>query len=106
MTFPEPHRKTRISTGGGTYPQWRADGRELFYIAPDHALMAVTLNLGADIVEPSAPRELFKLPIGTGALYETAPDGSFLLRATTERAATQPLTVLVNWPALLNDGKK
>jgi hypothetical protein len=59
-------------------------------------------------VEPSAPRELFKLPMLNtgGSPYEVTLDGRFLLRAPPEQVAAQPLTVIVNWPALLKDGKK
>ncbi|MGO9256832.1 MAG: hypothetical protein ACLQU1_11090 [Bryobacteraceae bacterium] len=106
QAFPEPRGATRISTGGGQYPQWGAGGRELFYVSPDYRLMAVSLRLGANSVEPSAPRELFPLPaddIGYSP-YEAAPDGQrFLVRATPQHGA-QPLTVIVNWPALLKKG--
>jgi hypothetical protein len=69
--------------------------------------MAVSLKLAADSVLPSAPRELFSLPaddIGYSP-YEVVPDGQrFLVRATAEKAAVQPLTVIVNWPALMKIG--
>ena len=61
--FPDPRNKIRISRSGGLYPQWGANGRELFYVAPGNKLMAVDLKLAPDSVEPSAPRELFVLPI-------------------------------------------
>jgi eukaryotic-like serine/threonine-protein kinase len=106
QAFPEPRGKFQISTGGGQYPQWGASGRELFYVSPDYKLMVVSLKLGTDSVEPSTPRELFPLPaldIGFSP-YDTAPDGQrFLVRANAEQAA-QPLTVIVNWPALLKKG--
>jgi hypothetical protein len=39
--------------------------------------------------------------------YDTTRDGQrFLVRATPEHGASQPLTVIVNWPALLKEGKK
>jgi Tol biopolymer transport system component len=106
--FPEPRSTTRISTGGGQYPQWGpqvgSDGRELFYLTADFKLMVVTLKVGKDSVEPTTPRELFALPsvdIGFNP-YDTTPSGQrFLVRATPEREASQPLTVIVNWPALL-----
>ena len=103
QAFPEPRGATRISTGGGQFPQWGAGGRELFYVSLDNKLMAVSLKMGADTVEPSTPRELFPLPaVDTGlSPYDTTPDGQrFLVRATPGQAA-QPLTVIVNWPALL-----
>ena len=104
--FPEPRSKTRISSNGGRYPQWSPNGRELFYVAPGNKLMAVSLKVGADSVEPAPPRELFVLPIleiGVSP-YDTAPDGQrFLVRATPPQAS-QPLTLIVNWPALLRKG--
>ena len=103
QSFPEAHGRTQISTAGGRFPQWGAGGRELFYVSPDNKLMVVSLKPGADLVEPSAPRELFPLPIADIGLspYEVAPDGQrFLVRATPGQAG-QPLTVIVNWPALL-----
>jgi hypothetical protein len=103
QSFPEPRGKIRISTNGGRYPQWGVDSGELFYVSLDGELMAVNLRSGADSLEPSAPRELFPLPameMGWSP-YEVTPDGQrFLVRATPGRAGA-PLTVIVNWPALL-----
>jgi Tol biopolymer transport system component len=105
--FPNPRNKIRISRSGGEYPQWGAKGRELFYVAPGNKLMAVSLKLGPDSVEPSAPRELFVLPFldeSHTSPYDAAPDGQrFLVRATPP-PASQPLTVILNWPALLKNG--
>jgi Periplasmic component of the Tol biopolymer transport system len=101
--FPEPHHKQRISTTGGQFPQWAADGRELFYVSPENTLMAVSLKAGSDMAEPSAPRELFKLPLrsNVGATYEPSRDGQRFLVLTNPEAGKQSLTVVVNWPALL-----
>ena len=106
QAFPEPRGKFQISTDGGRYPQWGAGGRELFYVSPDYKLMVVSLKLGTDSVEAANPRQLFPLPsLDNGfSPYDTAPDGQrFVVRATAGQAA-QPLTVIVNWPALLKKG--
>ena len=51
------------------------------------------------------PRELFALPkdtIGLGP-FEVAADGQrFLVQVTTD--TTEPLTAIVNWPALVKGG--
>jgi hypothetical protein len=77
-------------------------GRELFYVSPGDTLMSVNVKLGTDSVEPSTPRELFPLPgydTGLGYPYDVTADGQrFLVRADR---ASQPLTVIANWPALL-----
>ena len=106
-TFPERRRKTPISVGGGWYPAWGPGGRELYYISPDFKLMAVSVKLGNDIAEPSAPRELFRLPIANPDFmpFEPALDGKrFLVRATPQQAVPEPLILIVNWTALLKRG--
>ena len=65
--------------------------------------MAVTLNFRGDSVEPSAPREMFALPPADTILspYEVSQDNQrFLVHAGLSHGAP-PLTVIVNWPALL-----
>jgi len=105
-TFPEPSGKKRISTAGGRYPRWRGDGRELFYESADHKLMAVSLKLGANAVEFSAPHDLFPLPAVSpaGATFEPSRDGKRFLVLMTHEDSAQSLTVIVNWPALLRKG--
>jgi Tol biopolymer transport system component len=109
-SFPESHGRKLISTAGGQFPQWGAGGRELFYLSLDDRLMAVSLKLGADTIECSVPRELFRLPLSGlgrgggigGSPYEATRDGRRFLTLTTSEAVPQPLTLIVNWPALLN----
>jgi Tol biopolymer transport system component/tRNA A-37 threonylcarbamoyl transferase component Bud32 len=105
QSFPEAHGEVPISTGGGKYPEWGAGGRELFYVAPDNRLMAVDLTITADRVRPIAERALFTLPIiDTGySPYDTIDGRRFLVRALPQQASP-PLTVIVNWPALLKKG--
>jgi Tol biopolymer transport system component len=104
--YPEPRGKFQISTGGGRYPEWSNDGRELYYLSVDGKLMAAGVKLGADSPAPSPPRELFVLR-GVARLntspYDVAPDGKrFLVQLPAGGA--QSLEVVVNWPALLKQG--
>ena len=65
--------------------------------------MAVSLEIRGDSVRPSAPRALFTMPISENGWspYDTTSDGQkFLVRAVPPQAS-QALTVIVNWPALL-----
>jgi eukaryotic-like serine/threonine-protein kinase len=102
QSFPQPRGAHRISTGGGQYPHWGGGGREIIYISPDDKLMSVSLKIGPDSVEASAPRELFPLPgVDNGTdPYEVSADGQRFLIAAQD-LAPQPLHVIVNWPALL-----
>ena len=100
---PEPHGKFKISNGGGRYPEWDPSGRELLYLTYDNKLMAVSLMLGADTVEPAAPRELFTLPPSglQSTPFAVAPDGKRFLVQALRETGSQPLEVILNWPALL-----
>jgi dipeptidyl aminopeptidase/acylaminoacyl peptidase len=104
-SFPEPHVKLLISTGGGAYPQWGSGGRELFYQSRDGKLMLVTLTPAGTSLDASLPRELFALPVGIAGPnpYEATPDGQRFL-VSDIAASPEPLTVIVNWPALLKKG--
>jgi Tol biopolymer transport system component len=101
--FPVSEGKWRVSTGGGSQPKWRRDGRELFYIAADRNLMAVDVKLGATF-DAAAPKALF----GTRVLsltefrnhYAPTSDGQrFLINSTLEETNTTPISLLVNWTA-------
>jgi hypothetical protein len=67
--------------------------------------MAVDLTITADRVRASVPRALFTLPIidNGWSPYDTIDGQRFLVRAVPQQAAL-PLTVIVNWPALLKKG--
>jgi Tol biopolymer transport system component/tRNA A-37 threonylcarbamoyl transferase component Bud32 len=100
--FPEPRARFPISTSGGQYPQWGPSGREIFYVAPDNKLMGVDLKITGDAVQRSASRVLFTLPIIDNGYspYDTIDGQRFLVRALPQQAPP-PLTLIVNWPALL-----
>ena len=101
-----PGDKWQVSTAGGRWPRWRSDGKEIFYLAPDKKLMSATVNGAGSAFEVGAVRPLFDtraLTIGnTGSMYDVSPDGQrFLVNTLAEEAAPAPITLVVNWPALL-----
>ena len=97
--YPSTGEKTLASTAGGTMPRWSRDGRELFYVAGDRRLTAVSVRT-TPTLELGRPRPLFTL---TGRRvwkdYDVAPDGRFLAIVTDVRGDEQPLTVVLNWTA-------
>jgi hypothetical protein len=99
QAFPNPGGKWLISAGGGSSPEWAPTGQELFYVAPGNKLMVVTLKMGADSVQPSAPHELFAMP--GGSAYRVAADGKRFLISTPLESGAKPLQVIINWPPLL-----
>ena len=108
--FPGPGGKWQISSGGGSDPRWRRDGKELFYIAPDNELTIATVNgqsgsaFHVDVVQP-----LFKVrPRAVPYLnhlaseYAVAADGQrFLVNTAVEQTTLAPISIVVNWDAML-----
>jgi serine/threonine protein kinase len=109
-SYPPGALKRTISTNGGMQPRWRRDGKELFYISDDQALMAVDVTVGSTL-SFGAPRELFQTHLSMkGTLvyrmlrYDATRDGKrFLINTELEssQAAAPPVIVVVNWMAAL-----
>jgi Tol biopolymer transport system component/predicted Ser/Thr protein kinase len=100
-SFPDARRKLQVTAGGGTFPQWGTDGRELFYISGDGMLTVVSLKTGADGLEPSSPQQLFPLAtkFDLASPFEVSPDGKRILANQVQPISE--LDVVVNWPLLL-----
>jgi len=101
VPFPGPGGKRQVSLAGGTQPRWRADGKELFYIAPDRRLMTAEIGMKGADVEIGVVRPLFgPLETGQGYHYDVSPDGQrFLAILPSEPATPEPLTLVQNWTA-------
>jgi eukaryotic-like serine/threonine-protein kinase len=100
VTSPDGGRRI----AAGQEPRWRADGRELYYLAPDLSIMAVDVEPGADF-HVGAPHLLFQTQMkGSGVIGQQAYDVTstgqrFLVKMPV---SLSPITVLVNWPQQLS----
>ncbi len=105
-SFASPGVRVQISAACGTKPQWRRDGRELYYVAADYRLMAVSLRAGSAL-DPGAPRPLFELrrlqPAPSWPTpYAVSADGQrFLMGAVVDEGGGSPITVVLNWTRLV-----
>jgi eukaryotic-like serine/threonine-protein kinase len=95
--------KWQISTGGGDQPQWRGDGKELFYVSPDKQIMTVSIK-GGTALEAGIPVRLFEVFIPTSNLsgnrnyYVVADNGKkFLVCSYVSKEKARPITVVSNW---------
>jgi Tol biopolymer transport system component len=102
VPFPATGERWQVSTSGGVQPEWRGDGRELFYLEPSGALMAVDVRSRPSL-EVGPARPLFQTRLeGSNGLeeYRVTADGQrFLLRVPV--GGTTRTTLVLNWPALL-----
>ena len=104
--FPDANAgKWMVSTGGGKQPQWRADGKDLFYISADSKMMAVDVSLNPSF-RSGTPATLFRTSIMQGGTatnttrYGVSADGKrFVINCIVGDApgASAPITVVMNW---------
>jgi serine/threonine protein kinase len=107
----ESAQKFQISTAGGTFPKWRSDGKEIFYISLDGKMMAAPVESGSGVFLPGTPKALFdagRLFAQSAGVavdfpgYDVTSDGQrFLLTTVASRTLDTPVTVILNWTALL-----
>jgi Tol biopolymer transport system component len=54
--FPGPGGKWQVSTGGGGFPKWSRNGKELFYRTTDSKIMVVTYTASGDSFHADKPQ--------------------------------------------------
>ncbi len=100
--FLAPGPRIQISSGGGGQARWSRDGRQLFYIARDKKMMAVSFDPQKRTA--GVPRVLFQTRIVSAQFvlfqFDVAPDGRFLINSFPSDHSS-PLTLVTNWPELL-----
>jgi serine/threonine protein kinase/Tol biopolymer transport system component len=94
----------QVSNGGGIYPVWSPDGRELLYLAPDGSMMAAPITATASAIRAGAPVALFQAQIVGGGIdnaqnrqYDVSSDGRFLINSVIDDVS--PITLIQNWRA-------
>ena len=81
------------------YPDWRRDGKELFFLAPDGSMMAVGFDPKTGPVQ-AAPRKLFTTPLRycCSHPYVVSADGQrFLMPLPLD----DPPRMVHDWRALI-----
>ena len=106
-SFPDLSVKVRISTSGGNQPQWRADGKELFYIAPDNTIYSVPLTTAGARLVPGTLEPLFTANVDQNQTirnqFAVTRDGQrFLILSLIDRDAS-PIVTVLNWRSLVRN---
>jgi Tol biopolymer transport system component len=103
--FPATSGQTQISIAGGMQPEWRRDGKELFYISADGKLTAVPVTTDEANFSAGTSHALFDVevpepnpPFPTD--YAVTADGQrFLVNTVVDQPTHPALTVILNWTA-------
>ncbi|MBK5295372.1 MAG: PD40 domain-containing protein [Acidobacteriia bacterium] len=102
--YVQPHpvtgAKRQLSSGGGTWPRWRRDGKELFWLELDGTMMAAGISMGQDL-QAGIAAPLFESGISNQyERYSVSPDGQrFLLAMPVGETSGGAATVVQNWLA-------
>ena len=97
----------QVSSNGGGAPEWRANGRELYYIAPDNRLISVPVTMTANTFKAGSPSPLFRLntkgaqgaAVGLALDPVYAPVGTdrFLVAENQSDTRASVVNLLFNW---------
>ncbi len=106
QAFPDAKDRWTISIEGGSQPRWTPNGRELLYLQGDGTLMSVPIETAPSFVKGVAV-PLFKTGLtgvdGYRLEFVPSADGKRILVSTPINEGDRPaITVVLNWPALLN----
>ena len=103
VPFPGPAGKYQISHGGGWVVRWDKKG-DLFFLSIGNQLMKAELNLSAQSLQVKSLHPLAQMNIlDTAApLFDVTADGQRVLAVTPARAESSSISLLLNWPALVN----
>ena len=111
-SFPAKTGKWQVSVGGGHYPQWRGNEKELLFLGQDNStVMNVDLDLKGPVPRIGTPKALFTVHLATilqnrlGSAWDpfdvTADGQRFLVNSVDQPQAAEPINVVVNWDAEL-----
>ena len=92
----------QVSTGGGVFSKWHADGRGLYYQSLNGEITDVPLMVSGDRLQFGTPVAVFRpdlfgaaSDINLGRQWDVAPDGRFLVN--TVRGVPSSLVLVQHW---------
>ncbi|HXG56915.1 MAG TPA: LpqB family beta-propeller domain-containing protein, partial [Vicinamibacterales bacterium] len=99
-----PGGRMPVMKAGGSFPRWRSDGRELFFLAgsgPETAMMVMPVSWTPNGPEFGTPQMLFKIPkiVASNLGYDVMTDGQKFVVIVAGEPDASPLTVRIRVPA-------
>jgi len=103
VSFPGPGGKWQVSAGGGCYPRWRRDGKELFYLSVDNKIMAAEVRGDASSFAVGTLNPLFETRVYRSASggFDVTADGQRFIVAYEPGQPNVAITLVENWDAEL-----
>lgn len=92
----------QISRDEGYLPNWSADGKELFFVSSNLAVMSARIDQSGGAFRPEAPVRLGFHVNAAGPGWAISKNRQrFLVSTPLDRGAQTPITVVTNWKAAL-----
>jgi serine/threonine-protein kinase len=101
--YPDAGQRRQITADGGQTPEWRRDGKELYY-RRGRGMFAIAIDTSAGLKWGQPIRLLVDnyVIVFSYPSYDVAPDGRFLMiKRGPEEGAAIPLSIVANWQAEL-----
>jgi serine/threonine-protein kinase len=99
--FPGGQGRWQVSQNGGTFPAWRGDSKEIWYLGTDLVLHAAVVNTKSAEFELEPVQTLFQVNYSSpvGIPYDVSPDGQRIIFSTFPEGVPTPLVLVTNWAA-------
>jgi len=103
VPFPGPGGKWQVSPGGGCYPRWRRDGKELFYLTADNKIMAAEVKAEGPSFSIGAVNPLFETRVYRSIFggFDVTADGKRFIICYEPGQPNVAIALVQNWNAEL-----
>ena len=96
----------QVSTAGGQAPRWSKDGKEIFFLGSDRALMSVKVTGTRNEWSSTPPTKVLQpgywSSASVGVHYDISPDGKRFLVLEPPKLSAPDLVVVQNWQGELD----
>ncbi len=97
--FPSGEGRWQVSQNGGTFPVWRGDSKEIWYLGSDSVLYAAAVSVNGGEFELAPVHPMFQVtytsPVGTP--FDVFPDGQKVVLSAFPESVPTPMVLVTNW---------
>jgi len=105
--FPSNGQKWRVSQQGGYHPIWTRDGKRIFFYDDNSNIMVANVSADGTGFHSTPPRKFFTPRLASlqdsRNHFDLLPDGGIIMCPYVADRGSLPVTIIVNWPALLKN---
>jgi hypothetical protein len=97
-----PQRAGKWLVGTGSWPPWKSDGSELFFLDSNNRLVSARVEARENAFGIGTLRPLFTIEVpGSGYPYDVSPDGRRFVINDADEMSGGTLSFIINWPSVI-----